>query len=206
MQNPVIASVRSITALVTIVYALLFHHAAAMPSANNGSLSDEELKKLNGKASVVVDDLSDGITVVTGRIFIAAHPRVVWTALTDYDNQKFFVPKLTDSGLLSDNGEEQVIFQKGTTGVLLFRKSVSITMKVRGDYPKRLSFQQISGDFKIYRGEWLLEDYQTGQGTLLTFRAEIKPDFYAPGFFVRNVQKRDLPEMLSAMKKRAEST
>jgi L-amino acid N-acyltransferase YncA len=41
---------------------------------------------------------------------------------------------------------------------------------------------------------------------MLTFRAKIKPDFFAPAMFVREVQQNDLPKVLAAMKKRAEST
>jgi len=44
------------------------------------------------------------------------------------------------------------------------------------------------------------------KGTFLTYKAEVKPDFFAPGFAVRNVQKKECPLMLSAMKKRAESS
>ena len=78
-------------------------------------------------------------------------------------------------------------------------------MKVWGDNLTRLCFQQITGDFKIYQGEWTLVDYPQGAGTFLTYKAEVKPDFYAPQFAVKNVQNRDCPQMMLAMKKQAES-
>jgi hypothetical protein len=41
--------------------------------------------------------------------------------------------------------------------------------------------------------------------TILTYSAEIRPDFFAPSFLVAFVQRQDLPEILKAHKKRAES-
>jgi ribosome-associated toxin RatA of RatAB toxin-antitoxin module len=156
--------------------------------------------------AVSTTNMDDGITAVTGRIHINASPDHVWSAITDYDNQKHFVPKLLDSGLISDNGSEQVMFEKGKTGFLLFSKTVYIKMSIRGDYLRRLSFRQIEGDFKIYEGDWMIERLPDGKGSVLTFSAKIKPDFFAPAMFVRKVQQKDLPMVLAAMKKRAEAS
>jgi len=97
------------------------------------------------------------------------------------------------------------MFEKGKTRMFIFQKEVYIKMKVWGENLTRLFFQQITGDFKVYHGEWLLVDYPKGAGTFLTYKAEVKPDFYAPQFAVRKVQSRDCPLMLSAMKKQAEA-
>jgi carbon monoxide dehydrogenase subunit G len=154
---------------------------------------------------VILSDLPDGVTGVTGHIFIAAPPKKVWTVLTDYNNHKKYIPKVIDSGLISDKGVEAVMFQTGTTRILIFQKTVHVKMKVWGDYLKHLYFSQITGDFKVYHGEWILEEYQHGQGTFLTYKSSVKPDFFAPRFVVKYVQNHDFPAVLSAMKKRAES-
>jgi ribosome-associated toxin RatA of RatAB toxin-antitoxin module len=155
--------------------------------------------------TVQTSDLDDGVTGVVGKVYIEASPKRVWSAITDYNNHKSFVPKLIDSGLISDNGRKQVMFERGKTGILLFKKTVYIKLRLQGEYPKRLDFHQIDGDFKVYEGDWLIEHAPDGKGTILTFRAKIKPDFFAPAMFVRKVQQNDLPMVLAAMKKRAES-
>ncbi|AAM72294.1 MAG TPA: cyclase [Chlorobaculum sp.] len=155
--------------------------------------------------TVQTSDLDDGVTGVVGKVYIEASPKHVWAAITDYNNHKSFVPKLIDSGLISDNGREQVMFERGKTGIFLFRKTVYIKLSLQGEYPKRLDFHQIEGDFKVYEGDWLIERASDGKGSILTFRAKIKPDFFAPAMFVRKVQQNDLPMVLAAMKKRAES-
>ncbi|MBN1928846.1 MAG: SRPBCC family protein [Chlorobiaceae bacterium] len=175
--------------------------------ANNASDAIEQKQQADfQEISVHTTNLEDGVTGVTGSVYIAASPKHVWAAITDYNNHKYFVPKLIDSGLISDNGREQVMFERGKTDILFFRKTVYIKLSLQGEYPKRLDFRQLEGDFKVYEGKWLLEKAPDGKGTLLTFNARIKPDFFAPAMFVSKVQKHDLPMVLAAMKKRAESS
>ncbi len=161
---------------------------------------------LNGEPVVVLADLEDGVIGVTGHIFIAASPKKVWEVLTDYRNHKNYIPKLIVSDLLSDNGVDTVVFQTARSRIFIFEKTVSLTVKIHGEYLKHLYFQQITGDFKVYHGEWTLEEYLHGQGTFITYKSEVKPDFFAPQFVVKYVQKHDFPAALLAMKKRAESS
>jgi ribosome-associated toxin RatA of RatAB toxin-antitoxin module len=196
-----------LTILIVACSLLLYPGTSPAVTASAGdSISAEQTMLLNGKPLVILSDHKDGVTGVTGHIFIAASPKKVWHVLTDYNNHKNFIPKLTDSGLISDNGTEAVMFQTGTTRIFIFQKSVYIKMKIRGEYLKHLYFEQITGDFKVYHGEWILEEYLQGQGTFLTYKSEVKPDFFAPQFVVKYVQKHDFPSVLSAMKKRAESS
>ena len=198
---------RFILLFMAVLFSFLSHSVMAVPitTITPDSLSGEKTKLLNGEIIVALTNLEEGVTGVQGQIYIAAPPKKVWEVLTDYNNHKFFVPNIIDSGILSDNGSEKVMFEKGKTRMFIFQKEVYIKMKVWGDNLTRLSFQQITGDFKVYQGEWLLVDYPQGAGTFLTYKAEVKPDFYAPQFAVRNVQSRDCPIMLSAMKKKAEA-
>jgi len=203
--------IRQIEIFLLLFMAVLFsffsHPVMALPitTITPDSLSGEKTKLLNGEVIVVLSNLDDGVTGVEGQIFIAAPPKKVWDVITDYNNHKNFVPNVIDSGLISDNGTEKVMFEKGKTRMFIFQKEVYIKMKVWGENLTHLYFQQITGDFKVYQGEWLLVDYPKGAGTFLIYKAEVKPDFYAPQFAVRKVQNRDCPLMLSAMKKQAEA-
>ncbi|MEI8033402.1 MAG: SRPBCC family protein [Chlorobiaceae bacterium] len=210
MNRRIQQEIRKLPRLVLTLVALLSIVLSNPLKANSvvesspDSLPAERSKLLNGEIIVKISDLPDGVTGVKGDIFIAAPPKKVWEVITDYNNHKKFVPNITDSGWITNNADEKVMFEAGTSGMLFFRKSVHITMKVWGEEFKNLFFQQIAGDFKTYKGEWTLIDYPAGQGTFLTFRAEVKPGFFAPPFAVRNVQRRDCPQVLAAMKKQAE--
>jgi ribosome-associated toxin RatA of RatAB toxin-antitoxin module len=193
--------------LMTILFSFLFYPVTAKPvtAINSDSLSGEKARLLTGEVIVALSTLPEGVTGVEGQIYIAAPPKKVWEVLTDYNNHKNFVPNVIDSGIITDNGLEKVMFEKGKTRMFIFEKEVYIKMKVWGEHLIRLNFQQITGDFKVYQGEWILVDYPQGAGTFLTYKAEVKPDFYAPQFAVRNVQHHDCPLMMLAMKKQAES-
>lgn len=167
----------------------LFSSALAVPifPANAPALTAEERRSLNeGETVVSTSDFEDGITGVIGRIRIDASAASIWRALTDYDNHKDFVPKLKDSRLISDNGTEQEVYSTGRTGVLFFKKTVTIQFLLKGDYPNRLSFHQTKGDFRLYRGEWTITSSKGVRGKVLTFRAHLKPDFFAPDFFCQS--------------------
>jgi ribosome-associated toxin RatA of RatAB toxin-antitoxin module len=189
-----------------LLFSLLSSPVMALPvtTANSGALSEERARLLTGEVIVALSNLEEGVTGVKGQIYIAASPKKVWEVITDYNNHKNFVPNIIDSGIISDNGVEKVMFEKGKSRMFIFSKEVYIKMKVWGESLTRLCFQQITGDFKVYQGEWTLVDYPQGAGTFLTYKAEVKPDFYAPQFAVKNVQNRDCPLMMIAMKKQAE--
>ena len=181
-------------------------NTAIITATNTEALSQEKARLLTGEVIVAISSLQEGVTGVEGHIYISAPPKKVWEVITDYNNHKNFVPNVIDSGIISDNGVEKVMFEKGKSHMFIFSREVYTKLKVWGEHLSRLYFQQIAGDFQVYQGEWILVDYPQGGGTFLTYKAEVKPDFYAPRFAVKNVQHRDCPLMMLAMKKQAEST
>ncbi|MEA1900493.1 MAG: hypothetical protein U9N47_06995 [Thermodesulfobacteriota bacterium] len=91
--------------------------------------------------------------------------------------------------LVKDKGDEKIIVQAGRTGIFLFKKTSHIKLKVKEEYFKHIYFEQITGDFKIYKGEWILEYCQEAQGTFLTFKAEVKPDFFCSSIYYSSYPK-----------------
>ncbi|NTW83504.1 MAG: cyclase [Chlorobiaceae bacterium] len=168
---------------------------------------DKEIKKRlqQGEAPITLSFLPDDVIGVSGMIHINASPEKVWTAITDYDNLSSNLPKVISSRIISRDGNEIVLEQTGKTGILIFEKTVHFRLKAREEYLKKVSFEQLDGDFRIYRGEWNIETYPEIQGTVLFYKAEIKPVFFAPPILVSFVQYQDLPGILKAHKKRAET-
>jgi hypothetical protein len=99
------------------------HWHSPIETVSSDSLSIDHEKLLRGEVLVVLSDLPDGVTGVEGHIYIAAPPKKVWEVITDYDNHKKFVPNILDSGLISDNGSEKVMFEKGKSGILFLSKN-----------------------------------------------------------------------------------
>tara|TARA_B100000315_G_C14347458_1_gene482456 strand:- start:28 stop:642 length:615 start_codon:yes stop_codon:yes gene_type:complete len=194
------------TLFVTIFLLLYPVTVQSMAETSSDTLSVEKENQIKGEIIVTLSNLENKVIGVTGEIYIGFQPEKVWTVLTDYDNLTNFIPHMIESRLLKDKGDEKIIVQAGRTGTFLFKRTSHIKLKVKEEYFKHIYFEQISGDFKVYKGEWILEYYQEAQGTFLTFKGKIKPDFFAPLFITRYVQKRDLPIILKAIKRRVESS
>ncbi|NTV98996.1 MAG: cyclase, partial [Chlorobiaceae bacterium] len=151
-----------------------------------------------------VSSLPNDVTGVTGMVLVNSGPEELWTALTDYDNLHRNLPKVLASRVVSRNGDDVVIEQTGKTGIFIFEKTVHFILKAHEEYLKSIRFEQESGDFMIYRGEWRIDTVPGRRETLLVYNAEIKPSFFAPAVLVGFVQHQDLPGILKAHKERAE--
>jgi len=163
----------------------------------------EQMERImQGEILIDLDWLPDGVIGASGNVFIESDPSIVWQMLTDYNHLSETMPKVVSSHLLEDNGQRKIIVQSGKSGIFIFEKTVHFTLKVEEVFPEHLWFSQIGGDFQVYEGEWRLEavDGRNGPGTLLTYQAEIKPDFFAPQFLVSFVQSQDLPIILKAIR------
>ncbi|WP_040433376.1 SRPBCC family protein [Chlorobium ferrooxidans] len=165
-----------------------------------------EISRLKcGETLVNLAFLPDDVVKVSGKILIDAPIEYVWKALTDYDNLNRTLPKVVASTVVERKGNEVVLDQTGRTGIFFFEKTVNFRLRLREEYLKNVTFEQVEGDFSIYRGEWNVETSDTLKGTILSYHAEIKPLFFAPPILVSFVQWQDMPGILRAHKKTAEA-
>ncbi|ASQ90038.1 cyclase [Prosthecochloris sp. GSB1] len=165
----------------------------------------DHARLLRGETLVNLFFLDDDVTGVSGEIFISAPPENVWRAVTNYDNLHRTLPKVLESRVIERSDREIILDQTGRTGILIFEKTVKFRLKIVEHYPGTIAFEQISGDFLVYHGEWRLESVPNHEGTLLHYHAEIKPRFFAPPILVNFVQRQDLPGILNAHKRHAEA-
>ncbi len=173
--------------------------------ATSDTLSTHKEKLIKGEVIVTLSDLEDKGINVTGTVFIACQPQQVWPVLTDYNHLADFIPTMLKSQLISNGGDEKIVEQIGKSGIFLFHKTAYVKLKVKEKYLKCIHFENMSSDFLVYIGEWMLEYNPRAGGTILTYKANIKPDFFAPRFLIRHVQSKDLPKILKAIKRRVES-
>lgn len=166
-------------------------------------LTDDKTRRLlHGELLVDIDWFSGDVIGASGSVFVKAPPEVVWGMLTDYGQLHHTMPKVTSSALVEDRGTCKIIEQTGKSGIFIFERSVHFRLKVEEEYPKRLRFEQVDGDFKVYEGNWYLEPAMgvSGAGTLVTYEAKMRPDFFAPPLLVSFVQSQDLPAILRSIR------
>ncbi len=159
-----------------------------------------EYKKL---IEITLSEKPDGVTGMKSMVYINAAPAMVWKVLTDYNNLKRYIPRMVESDLVADYGNLKVINLTGEFLVLFLKKTIRVSINMYEKFPLRIDYQQISGDFEVYRGAWILQRYSS-KGTILTYESEIKPSFVAPSFILHGILKNDMVAGLTALKIEAE--
>ncbi len=157
-----------------------------------------------GNVQVSLTSLENGVVSVEAKLFIPCQPEDIWIVLTDYNHLYKFIPKMLHSELLKNEGDAKIIKQVARTGISIFQITARVQLRVQEKYLQRIDFEKMKGDFKVFRGSWLLQGADDSTGTVLTYQAEIKPLFPTPIILIKQVQKNDLPEILNAIKQRTQ--
>ena len=73
-------------------------------------------------------------------------------------------------------------------------------MKTQQGHNLRIvNFRQAKGEFKFYQGKWVLKKLPTK--CVLNYEVQLKPDFFAPNFIIKDIQQRDMPKIMKQIKK-----
>lgn len=70
---------------------------------------------------------------------------------------------------------------------------------------RSIDFRQVTGDFKANEGRWELQPVDDGSHTLVLYRAYIDPPGFMPNWLVRSTFRRELPQMLTDLRRLCEA-
>jgi coenzyme Q-binding protein COQ10 len=136
----------------------------------------------------------------TKTIVIDAPMDKVFAVIAAYETYPEFLPevkKVRTSGR-KDN-EVNVHYE------IEVMKTVKYTVRLKEEKPNRVSWTFVEGEFmKDNKGSWLLEDAGPGK-TKATYNVEMALGALVPKSIVNAMAETQLPKMLEAFKKRAES-
>jgi ribosome-associated toxin RatA of RatAB toxin-antitoxin module len=171
------------------------------------ALSEAEIGRVTAGAIVAEGEVATDRAVadVRAAIRIAATPEQVFLTLTDCSRALRFVPHLKRCAVLATGpeGRWQNVEQLVDYGWLVPRAHYVF----HAEYEKfsRIHFSNLSGDFHENRGVWVFRPLEDGRATLVTYEARVAPAFYVPRWMMRNMLKRDLPELMRGLKGQAEA-
>jgi len=101
-----------------------------------------------------------------------------WQVLTDYGRLAEFVPDLQASRVISRDGNQAMVEQKGEARVLFFSFPIDVRLVVTEHPYERVVSRAVSGNFRELHGAYSLE---AGQGRVtLRYTGRMVPDFYVP--------------------------
>ena len=120
-----------------------------------------------------------------------------WQVLTDYGRIAEFVPDLQTSRVLSRDGNQVIVEQKGEARVLFFSFPIDVRFAVT-EYPyERVVSRAVSGTFREMRSAYSLE---AGDGRiLLRYTGRMVPDFFVPPLIGTLALRRNVEATFRAM-------
>ena len=116
-----------------------------------------------------------------GESVIQAPPEFIFNTLMDYDNFHRLASGIAETRFLeSDNPDELLGYTRIDSCLLFFCKSVEKVETIHATEFREIATEAIpeQSDFIFNRSRWLLESRD--EGTLVTYEAEMEPDFWMP--------------------------
>lgn len=123
----------------------------------------------------------------------------VWRVLTDYDNLANFIPNLSLSRRRPHPEGGLRLEQVGSRCFLNLRFCARVVLDMVEDYPHRLGFAMVEGDFRQFEGQWCLEPAAQGKATRLTYDLVICPPLAMPVSLIEAHLCQDLTANLRAI-------
>ncbi|HEX7416965.1 MAG TPA: SRPBCC family protein [Steroidobacteraceae bacterium] len=185
-----------------LVGLLLLPLPAARAAAPDWPLSAAQHARL-AAGEVLVDAAFSGESpegFIRAAVLVHALNALVFRTMTDCDKALKYVPHLVACKVLetTPDGRSQVIAHEADYSWYLPRTRYVF----RADYEpgERVRFKAVSGDFRVNQGMWELVPQPATGSTLVTYRVLLQPRFFAPRWLVRASLKRELPDLMRALR------
>ena len=182
--------------LITSAIFFLISVPSGAVSQQTGVIEDDNIK-------IVEIKTPDGKDELIAEMKVMGTINRTWEVMTDYNSMPDFIPHIKVSRVMEKIGNEVIVYQEGETGFLIFKFRVNVTVKVVEHHHHRIEFTKVNGDFDFLEGEWRVEPLSSNE-TLIVFKVAARPKIYAPGWVIRSMMKRVIPEGMQALRKRIE--
>jgi ribosome-associated toxin RatA of RatAB toxin-antitoxin module len=138
-------------------------------------------------------------------VWIAAPPATVFAWMTDCAKALSFVPHLKTCRVTETAADRLSELVAHEVDYSWFLPRTRYVFRARYQPPTRVDFQEVSGDLEINQGSWQLTASPDAAHTLVTYEVRLKPRMFVPSWLVRRGLRKDLPELLAALRTVSES-
>ena len=182
-------------------------HCAAGARAGDFTLTASEKQRVEARQVVVRANLdsSQRRGTVRAAVRIDAPPEVVFQMMIRCDDALAYVPHLRSCKVRDQARDESWLEVEHEIDFGWYAPRVSWTFRAELTADRRISFRQVRGDFKANEGAWELVPTPDGATTLLLYQAFIDPPGFVPDWLARSTFKRELPQMLTDLRRRCET-
>ncbi|MBD1995838.1 SRPBCC family protein [Leptolyngbya sp. FACHB-541] len=142
---------------------------------------------------------------ISAKVQIPYPAEQVWQILTDYEKLSDFIPSLSKSRQIPHPQGGIRLEQVGTQCLLNFKFCARVVLDMVENFPQRLDFKMIEGDFKVFSGSWQLQPITLGNqtGTELCYSVLVLPRMAMPVGLIERRLSTNLAMNLVAIRERA---
>lgn len=193
------------TWLLTLAFTSMF--AGECARGADFALTAAEVARVNARGVVVRATLDSGQRKGTVRaaVLIQAAPTIVFRQMTSCEDAIRYVPHLRACRVRDQGPERSWLLVEHEVDFGWYAPRIGYVFRANLTTDRRIDFHQVSGDFKAYEGMWEFEPSADGASTLLRYRAYIDPPGFVPNWLARSAFKRDMPQMLTELRRRCEA-
>ncbi|MCS7226640.1 MAG: hypothetical protein NZ821_06585 [Gloeomargarita sp. SKYB31] len=164
--------------------------------------SESGLLEADAGVAVDIERLNRWERLIRAAIVIPCPIEPVWQVLTDYERLADFLPNLVISRRLPHPATKIRLEQVGAHCFLKFHFRARVVLDIEEQYPERILFNGVEGDFTIFQGAWELKP--KGQLTQLIYGVHLRPRLSLPVRWIENKIHRGVTVNLLAIRQRVE--
>ncbi len=135
---------------------------------------------------------------VTARALLHVPAELIWQTLTDYEHLPNFVPDIAFSRVVSRQGAQLVIEQRGDVRLWFFSYPIRVTVASTERPYHGIDVHLLQGNLRRLDGGYRIEPQPDGS-TELTWSGLIEPDTPLPGFIRTALLRRNISEQFAGM-------
>ena len=171
------------------------------------TLTPDQTRRVTARQVLVLTNLdsSQRRGTVRAAVRIEAPPDIVFGKMMRCEEALKYVPHLRQCRVRDQaaDGSWVVVDQEIDFG--WYAPTVRWTFRSEVTTDRKLTFQQVSGDFKANEGAWEFEPLDDGTHTLVLYHAYLEPPGFVPNWMARSTFRRELPQMLTELRRRCEA-
>ena len=179
-----------------VLFTLLLFYALG---AQAQELDKDVLQQVLDGEVYVMTEPREGSRIgrVHAAVYIDAPTSIIWQAMTQCDESIEFVPRMKICEEIEAEGSRHVIRHE----IKYFKLWPRQKYVFEADFvdEQQVDFRRLSGDLKHLEGQWRLERQAAG-GTLVRYWVDMDPGGFVPKRLVRRALRKDLPELMNALR------